>query len=162
MINSKFSLYKSNSVCVHGERFFGYSAPSGEHEAYRIRYQNEIWHEIADKIGFCLEYHTFILSYEGDMNMGWIFFWRNISIYISCIFHSTGVFQSHIQMLGCGAHVRKIALPHVRCACGKVFGTVRAMCVRAARFWHAMCDPTFAHFLNKMTRFLVLEHPFFF
>ena len=39
------------------------------------------------------------------------------------------------QMLGCGAHVRKIALPHVRCACGKVFGTVRAMCVRAAGFW---------------------------
>ena len=69
------------------------------------------------------------------------------------------------QMLGCGAHVRIIALPHVRCACGsacgKVFGTVRAMCVRAARFWHAMCDPTFAHFLNKMTRFLVLKHPFF-
>ena len=46
------------------------------------------------------------------------------------------------QMLGCGAHVRIIALPHVRCACGsacgKVFGTVRAMCVRMARFW--VCD----------------------
>ena len=73
--------------------------------------------------------------------------------------------SSNKQMLGCGAHVRIIALPHVRCACGsacgKVFGTVRAMCVRAARFWHAMCDPTFAHFLNKMTRFLVLKHPFF-
>ena len=45
-------------------------------------------------------------------------------------------------MLGCGAHVRKIALPHVRCACGsacgKAFGTVRAMCVRAACFW--VCD----------------------
>ena len=40
----------------------------------------------------------------------------------------------HIQMLGCGAHVRKIALPHVRCACGKVFPTVRAKCVRVAHF----------------------------
>ena len=54
-------------------------------------------------------------------------------------------------MLGCGAHVRKIALPHVRCACGsacgKVFWTVSAMCVRAARFWRAMCDRTLAHFL---------------
>ena len=68
-------------------------------------------------------------------------------------------------MLGCGAHVRIIALPHVRCACGsacgKVFGTVRALCVRAPLFWRAMCDCTFAHFLNRMTRFLVLEHPFF-
>ena len=40
------------------------------------------------------------------------------------------------QMLGCGAHVRIIALPHVRCACGsacgKGFATVCAMCVRAA------------------------------
>ena len=48
----------------------------------------------------------------------------------------------HNQMLGCGAHVRKIALPHVRCACGsvcrKAFGTVRVMCVRAAGFWE--CD----------------------
>ena len=45
-------------------------------------------------------------------------------------------------MLGCGAHVRIIALPHVRCACGsacgKVFGTVRAMCVRVAGF--GVCD----------------------
>ena len=35
------------------------------------------------------------------------------------------------QMLGCGAHVRKIALPHMRCACGRAcgigFGTVRAL-----------------------------------
>ena len=41
-------------------------------------------------------------------------------------------------MLGCGAHVRIIALSHVRCACrsacGKGFATVCAMCVRAARF----------------------------
>ena len=41
-------------------------------------------------------------------------------------------------MLGCGAHVRIIALPHVRCACGSVceksFWTVCAMCVRAALF----------------------------
>ena len=55
-----------NQGFVHmGERLF--VLYSGEHEAYRIRYQNEIWHEIADKIGFCLEYHTFILSYEGDI-----------------------------------------------------------------------------------------------
>ena len=51
------------------------------------------------------------------------------------------------QMLGCGAHVREIALPHVRCACGsacgKAFETVRAMCVRVARFGRAMCDRTF-------------------
>ena len=35
------------------------------------------------------------------------------------------------QMLGCGAHVRIIALPHVRCACGSAcgngFGSVRAL-----------------------------------
>ena len=58
-----------------------------------------------------------------------------------------------MQMLGCGAHVRIIALPHVRCACGsacgKVFGTVRAMCVRAAGFWRAMCDRTFAIFFEQ-------------
>ena len=51
-------------------------------------------------------------------------------------------------MLGCGAHVRKIALPHVRCACGsacgKAFETVRAMCVRVAHFRRAMCDRTFS------------------
>ena len=67
-------------------------------------------------------------------------------------------------MLGCGAHVRKIALPHVRCACGsacgKVFWTVRAKCVRVARFGRAMCDRTFHTFMKKMTRFSVLEHPF--
>ena len=87
-----------NQGFVHmGERLF--VLYSGEHEAYRIRYQNEIWHEIADKIGFCLEYHTFILSYEGDMNVGWLFFWKNIFIYISCNFQSTGVFQSHITVI---------------------------------------------------------------
>ena len=71
-------------------------------------------------------------------------------------------------MLGCGAHVRIIALPHVRCACGsacgKVFRTVRAMCVRCACvqliFGRAKCDHTFAHFLKKMTIFLVLKCPF--
>ena len=51
-------------------------------------------------------------------------------------------------MLGCGAHVRIIALPHVRCACGsacgKAFETVRAMCVPVARFGRAMCDCTFS------------------
>ena len=50
----------------------------------------------------------------------------------------------HHQMLGCDAHVRIIALSHVRCACGSVFGTVRAMCVRAACFGRAMCDRTFS------------------
>ena len=32
--------------------------------------------------------------------------------------------QHYHQMLGCGAHVRKIALPHVRCACGSACGKV--------------------------------------
>ena len=53
-------------------------------------------------------------------------------------------------MLGCGAHVRIIALPHVRCACGsacgKAFKTVRAVCVRVARLGRAMCDSTFSPF----------------
>ena len=55
-------------------------------------------------------------------------------------------------MLGCGAHVRIIALPHVRCACGsacgKVFKTACAMCVHAADFGRAMCNRTFAHFFE--------------
>ena len=58
------------------------------------------------------------------------------------------------QMLGCGAHVRKIALPHVRCACGsacgKVFETVCAMCVRVAHFGRAMYNRTFAHFFELL------------
>ena len=58
------------------------------------------------------------------------------------------------QMLGCGAHVRNIAPPHVRCACGKVFETVCAMCVRAADFGRAMCDRTFAHFFELLKLFL--------
>ena len=49
-----------------------------------------------------------------------------------------------MQMLGCGANVRIIALPHVRCACGMGFGNVRVMCVRTAVFERAMCDRTFA------------------
>ena len=49
-------------------------------------------------------------------------------------------FNDFNQMLGCGAHVRIIALPHVRCACGKAFKTVRAVCVRVARLGRAMCD----------------------
>ena len=64
----------------------------------------------------------------------------------------------HFQMLGCDAHVRIIALSHVRCVCGsecgKVFGTVRAMCVRAACFGRAMCDRTFAHFFELLKLFL--------
>ena len=57
-------------------------------------------------------------------------------------------------MLGCGAHVRIIALPHVQCACGsacgKVFKPACAMCVRAADFGRAMCDRTFAHFFELL------------
>ena len=64
----------------------------------------------------------------------------------------------YFQMLGCGAHVRIIALLHVRCACGsacgKVFETVCAMCVRAADFGRAMCDRTFAHFFELLKLFL--------
>ena len=33
-------------------------------------------------------------------------------------------------MLGCGAHVRIIALPHVRCACESACGKVLEVCVR--------------------------------
>ena len=33
-------------------------------------------------------------------------------------------------MLGCGARVRIIALPHVRCACGSACGKVLEVCVR--------------------------------
>ena len=51
------------------------------------------------------------------------------------------------QMLGCGAHVRKIALSHVRCACGSACGSlslkVRAKCVHVDIFQGAMCDRTF-------------------
>ena len=56
-------------------------------------------------------------------------------------------------MLGCGAYVRIIALPHVRCACGsacgKGFETVCAMCVHVALFGRVMCDRTFARFLEQ-------------
>ena len=34
------------------------------------------------------------------------------------------------QMLGCCAHVRIIALPHVRCACGSACGKGPELCVR--------------------------------
>ena len=51
-------------------------------------------------------------------------------------------------MLGCGAHVRKIALPHVRCACESACGRqsleVRVKCVRVGIFQGAMCDRTFS------------------
>ena len=50
-------------------------------------------------------------------------------------------------MLGCGAHVRNIALSHVRCACGSACGSlslkVRAKCVRVDICYGAMCDRTF-------------------
>ena len=36
-----------------------------------------------------------------------------------------------LQTLGCGAHVRIIALPHVRCACGSVCRKGLELCVRA-------------------------------
>ena len=52
-----------------------------------------------------------------------------------------------IQMLGCGAHVRKIALSHVRCACGSACGKGLEMCVRKCvrmgNFQCAICDRTF-------------------
>ena len=51
-------------------------------------------------------------------------------------------------MLGCGAHVRIIALPHVRCACGSACGKGLKLCVRCAcvqlNFGRAMCDRTFS------------------
>ena len=49
-------------------------------------------------------------------------------------------------MLGCGALVRNIAPPHVRCVCGSACGRtslkVRAKCVRVGIFHGAMCDRT--------------------
>ena len=51
------------------------------------------------------------------------------------------------QMLGCGAHVRKIALSHVRCACGSACGKGLEMCVRKCvrmgKYQSAICDSTF-------------------
>ena len=56
-------------------------------------------------------------------------------------------------MLGCGAHVRKIALPHVRCACESACGKGLKLCVQCACvrlvLGCAMCDHTFAHFLQQ-------------
>ena len=53
----------------------------------------------------------------------------------------------HNQMLGCGAHVRIIALPHVRCACGSACGKGLELCVRKCvrmgDFQGAICDRTF-------------------
>ena len=52
-----------------------------------------------------------------------------------------------MQMLGCGAHVRIIALPHVRCACGSACGKGLELCVRKCvrmgDFQGAICDRTF-------------------
>ena len=67
-------------------------------------------------------------------------------------------------MLGCGAHVRIIALP-------QIFGTVCAMCVRAAGFW--ACDVR-SHFCTLFgtkqpnnaiigsKKYSILERPFLF
>ena len=61
------------------------------------------------------------------------------------------------QMLGCGAHVRIIALPHVRCACGSTCEKHFEMCVRCVCvqlvFCCAMYDRTFAHFLTRFSVF---------
>ena len=69
------------------------------------------------------------------------------------------IIQSPYQMLGCGAHVRKIALPHVRCACGSACGKGLKLCVRCAcvqlNFGRAMCDRTFAHFLEQNDQIMV-------
>ena len=50
-------------------------------------------------------------------------------------------------MLGCGAHVRIIALSHVRCACGSACGKGLELCVRKCVrmgiFQSVICDSTF-------------------
>ena len=62
----------------------------------------------------------------------------------------------HLQMLGCGAHVRIIALPHVRCACGsacgKGFELCVRKCVRMGNFQRAICDRTFLPVLRTYFR----------
>ena len=66
----------------------------------------------------------------------------------------------HNQMLGCGAHVRKIALPHVRCACEVRAERFLELCVRCACvrlvFGSAMCDRTFAHFFEQKDKISAL------
>ena len=68
------------------------------------------------------------------------------------------------QMLGCGAHVRIIALSHVRCACGSACEMHSGMCVRCACvrtfLGVAMCDSTFAQFLQQNGKNLLLFHFF--
>ena len=57
--------------------------------------------------------------------------------YFKFIFLDRTASFSIIQMLGCGAHVRIIALPHVRCACGKVLEVcVRCRCDRVDRTFY--------------------------
>ena len=57
-------------------------------------------------------------------------------------------------MLGCGAHVRIIALPHVRCACGSACGKDLELCVRKcvrmSIFW--TCDVR-SHFFTCLLTF---------
>ena len=61
------------------------------------------------------------------------------------------------QMLGCGAHVRKIALPHVRCACGKGLELCVRKCVRMGII--LMCDLR-SHFFTCFTILKTLVHSF--
>ena len=67
-------------------------------------------------------------------------------------FKSSTIKQHPQQMLGCGALVRIIALPHVRCACrsacGKGFELCVRKCVRMGILWVAICDCTFYPFLS--------------
>ena len=57
------------------------------------------------------------------------------------------------QTLGCGAHVRIIAPPHVRCACESACEKHSEMCVRYACvrlvFGRTMCNSTFPHFFEQ-------------
>ena len=61
---------------------------------------------------------------------------------------STNIPSFYYFDVRCGAHVRKIALPHVRCACVLLIFEMR-------------CAIALLHtFLKKNARFSVLEHPF--
>ena len=70
-------------------------------------------------------------------------------------------------MLGCGAHVRIIVLPHVRCACesvcGKVFASSKLeLCFRCACVPLVLGVRYATRFPVSKRSFTNLEHPFLF
>ena len=77
------------------------------------------------------------------------------------IIEATEVFKTTFkQMLGCRAHVRKITLPHVWCACESVCGRlsleVCVKCVRVGIFQDAMALFHLFFFINTLL-FIMLD-----